>query len=123
LLDAANTESRALHPVRGFVPVGSVLVASTVRYGLKWDGRIRRDPLEGNFSGRVEKTTYYNADDAASPTRFELGGGLQYHFTPRVSASFKGKYYTTGSNDPASIETREIDLLFGLVYHLGEGRR
>ena len=92
---------------------------NTVRYGAKVAVNIRRNPIRLRGSGRYELTTFYNQDDAPTPSRFELEGEGAYQINEQVDASLKLKFYSTGSDDPGAVESSELDVLFGFIYRIG----
>jgi hypothetical protein len=95
---------------------------NTVRYGVKGAMNINARPLRLRGTGRYELLNYYNVDGAPTPSRFEIEGDGTYDITNKIAASGRAKYYQTGSDDPAAIETSEFDILLGLIYRIGGGR-
>ncbi len=89
---------------------------NTVRYGIKGDAKISAGKIRGGFSGRVERLKLYNVDDSPTTNRLELSGDLEVPLTDVLTGSVRGQYYKTGSDDPGTVETSEIDLLFSLIY-------
>ncbi|MBN1543312.1 hypothetical protein JW992_14320 [candidate division KSB1 bacterium] len=96
--------------------------ANRVRYGVKGNVRLYKQPLSIDGQARYEVAQTYNIPDSPAPVRLEIQVNASYAVTPVVDATLRLQNYSIGADDPGAIQTSEFDVLVGLAYHLGRSQ-